>query len=246
VTMNEPELSIVVPAYNEESRLPLTLSVLKSYLDGEKVDWEIIIVDDGSQDKTVQLVEETRSGDERIRVVSHSPNAGRGASVREGVGLANGRFILETDSDGSVDAEAIGRFLNAFRADRALGAIFGSREMKGARIVLPQPFLRVFLGYGFLYMAKVVFCLWRTTDFTLGFKMFRKNAALDIFDHQYDNAYVAEAEIVYVAHKRGWKVLELPVIWTDNKDSRIKPFRDSARSFIGVFKIFTRSFSGKY
>jgi len=244
--MPNPDLSIVIPAYNEETRLPRTLTKLFAYLGSLRRPYEIIIVDDGSRDNTVRVLEGIQKSHSELRLLSDGINRGRGNAVKRGMAEARGEVVLETDSDGSVNEEAIGRFLVAFDADPELDAIFGSREMKGAKIVVWQPFMRVFLGYGFLYLARLLFLMPHVTDFTLGFKMFRRSAAKDIFAHQYDPFYVAEAEKVYVANIRGHKYIELPVEWTDDPDSRVRPFRDTFRSLRGLMQILLRRVMGKY
>lgn len=244
--MPKPYLSIVIPAYNEERRLPPTLEKLFSYLPSIGKSYEIVIVDDGSKDKTVERVRAMQEKHPELRLISDGINRGRTLAMRKGFEEAHGELILETDSDGSVAEEAIGRFIAAFDADPELDAIFGSREMAGARVVVWQPPLRIFLGYGFLYLTRCVFWMWHVTDFALGFKMFRRDAARDIFTHQYEPYIVAEAEIIYIAHKRSHKFIELPVIWTDDADSRIRPFREIFRSLVGLARIRIRSFAGKY
>lgn len=241
-----PQLSIVIAAYNEEKRLPGTLLKIFEYMRARKESFEVVIVNDGSKDGTLAMVQEFGQKNKELRVISHFPNKGRGASIREGVLAAKGDLILETDADNSVGNEAIGRFLDKFAGDKSIDLIIGSRELKASVITKEQPFLRVFLGYGFIYFAKLWLNMWRIHDFTLGFKMFRKQTAMDIFAHQYDPHYVAEAEIVYVSKLRGWKLLEMPVVWTDDRDSKIHPLRDSIRSFWGMFKMVGRRLAGKY
>lgn len=241
-----PELSIVIAAYNEERRLPKTLKRLFQFLQQAGVTYEVIIIDDGSRDRTRAVIEEIALVHPEVRLFSHFPNRGRGFSIKEGVLAARGGIILETDADLSVAPEAIMRGVGYFREHSEVDVIIGSRQLSESKILLPQPFLRAFLGYGFWYLARVLIGPWWITDFTLGFKMFRKDAAHDIFLHQFDNYYVAEAEIVYIAHKRGWKIQELPVTWTDHRDSRVHPFYDSIRSFKGVLQILWRSVRGRY
>lgn len=232
------KLSIVIPAYNEERRLPRTLDKMISYVfQYFKEGYEIIIVDDGSWDNTVEIVDSFKKRFQYIRLVKMVKNQGRGAAVREGIKEARGEIILETDADGSVEEEAIFRFYDFLNKNKDVDVVIGSRNIAGAEILTPQPFLRVFLGYGFLYLAKLLF-YWRICDYTLGFKMFRRKAAEDIFAHQLDNRYVAEAEIVVVSKKRNWRLEELPVLWTDFRESRVHPLRDSWRSFLGLIRIF--------
>jgi dolichyl-phosphate beta-glucosyltransferase len=244
--VNEPYLSIVIPAYNEERRLPPTLHRLLAYIPTLGKSFEIIISDDGSKDRTAAVVTELQQQHPEIVLLSDGVNRGRTLAMRRGIEAAKGELILETDSDGSVADDAIGRCVAAFEADPSLGCVFGSRELPDSHIVKWQPPMRVFLGYGFLYLTRVVLWMWNITDFALGFKMFRRSAARDIFAHQYERHIVAEAEIIYIAKARGHKFIEIPVTWTDDADSRIQPMREVFRSLAGLARIKLRAFTGAY
>ena len=240
------KLSIIIPAFNEQNRLPPTLHRLFRYLPGLGCSYEIIVADDGSIDQTAELVRQLQNQNDNLVLVSDGINRGRGEAVRIGVSKAQGDLILVTDADGSVADEAIGRFVAAFDSDAELQAVFGSREMRGAVILGAQPYMRWLLGYVFIYLSRLLFSLWHVTDFTLGFKMFRLAAARDIFAHQYDPFFLAEAELVYVAHIRRHRNIELPVAWTDSSDSKVNPLRDVGRSLIGLLQILYRRFTGMY
>jgi len=240
------KLSIIIPAFNEQNRLPPTLHRLFRYLPGLGCSYEIIVADDGSIDQTAELVRQLQNQNVNLVLVSDGINRGRGEAVRIGVSKAQGDLILVTDADGSVADEAIGRFVAAFDSDAELQAVFGSREMRGAVILGAQPYMRWLLGYVFIYLSRLLFSLWHVTDFTLGFKMFRLAAARDIFAHQYDPFFLAEAELVYVAHIRRHRNIELPVAWTDSSDSKVNPLRDVGRSLIGLLQILYRRFTGMY
>lgn len=240
------KLSIIIPAFNEQNRLPPTLHRLFRYLPGLGCSYEIIVADDGSIDQTAELVRQLQNQNDNLVLVSDGINRGRGEAVRIGVSKARGDLILVTDADGSVADEAIGRFVAAFDSDAELQAVFGSREMRGAVILGAQPYMRWLLGYVFIYLSRLLFSLWHVTDFTLGFKMFRLAAARDIFAHQYDPFFLAEAELVYVAHIRRHRNIELPVAWTDSSDSKVNPLRDVGRSLIGLLQILYRRFTGMY
>lgn len=240
------KLSIIIPAFNEQNRLPPTLHRLFRYLPGLGCSYEIIVADDGSIDQTAELVRQLQNQNDNLVLVSDGINRGRGEAVRIGVSKARGDLILVTDADGSVADEAIGRFVAAFDSDAELQAVFGSREMRGAVILGAQPYMRWLLGYVFIYLSRLLFSLWHVTDFTLGFKMFRLAAARDIFAHQYDPFFLAEAELVYVAHIRRHRNIELPVAWTDSSDSKVDPLRDVGRSLIGLLQILYRRFTGMY
>lgn len=231
-------LSIVIPAYNEEGRLPGTLERLRAATGS--LDAEILVVDDGSADRTGAIAAAAGA-----RVMRLERNAGRGAAVRAGMAAAQGELILEMDADGSVDFEAIGRFVSHLDRHPGVDALSGSRNADGAVIAVPQPLLRVFLGYGFLYAARAFFG-WDVTDFTLGFKMFRREAALDVVRHQFDPGYLAEAELLIAARGRGWRVREMPVRWAEHGGSRVRPLRESWRSFWGLLGMIRRDARGDY
>jgi dolichyl-phosphate beta-glucosyltransferase len=243
---SSPLLSIVIPAYNEERRLPRTLNRTTAYLERNLHEpFEIVVVDDGSRDRTCALVEAFAVRHPQVRLLRQPANKGRGAAVREGIKACRGEFILETDADGSVEDEAITRFCAFLRSHPSVDALIGSRNVAGAEILTPQPVLRVALGYGFLWLAKALFG-WYIQDYTLGFKMFRREAALDIFSRQFDDSFLAEGELVHVALRRGWRVYELPTLWTDFRESRVNPLRDSARSFAGLLGVLRRERAGLY
>ncbi len=231
-------LSIVIPAFNEEERLPGMLARLGAATRGGEV--EILVVDDGSADRTAAI-----AADAGARVLRLERNDGRGAAVRAGMDEARGDLILEMDADGSVDFEAIGRFVAHLDAHPGVDGLVGSRNADGAVITVPQPFLRVFLGNGFLYAAKALFG-WDVTDFTLGFKMFRRDAARDVIRHQFDSGYVAEAELLVAARGRGWRVQELPVRWSEHGGSRVRPLLECGRSLRGLLAMTYRAWAGAY
>lgn len=241
-----PHLTIVIATFNEARRLPATLTRMAAALRDAPFTHDVLIVDDGSVDETVAWVQSHAANHPEVSCLARSPNQGRGAAIRHGVLHARGDIILETDADGSVDDEALFRFMAFFADHPDVDVLFGSRQLPDSRIVQWQPPLRVALGYGFLYLARAVLRSPRSTEFTLGFKMFRRAAAQDIFSHQFDDRYVAEAEIVHVARLRGWRSRELAVTWTDNRDSRVKALRDSARSLQGMAGLLAREARGRY
>lgn len=240
------ELSVIIPTYNEAERLPATLHKLFDHLYAHyHGDYEVIVADDGSTDRTPQFVQEAIEQYARLRLLAFPRNRGRGAVVRDAVHSATGKFILEMDADGSVNEDAVTTFLKYFARHPEVDVLIGSRMMPGAKIVTPQPPLRVFFGYCFVVCAKLLFG-WKFIDRVNGYKMFRREAAEDIFRHQYDNGFLAEAEIVYVAERRGWKVRELPIFWTDYRGSRVRPFREAWHSVGGMLKILQRDRQGRY
>lgn len=240
------QLSIIIPSYNEEKRLPLTLERIIEYLSIHyQGDYEIIVADDGSTDGTTDIVAQYMKRHPELRLLKFAQNRGRGAAVRDAVFQASGEFILETDADGSVNEHAIIDFLNYFAKHPKADVLTGSRTMAGSRILTPQPFLRKILGYSFFFLTKIFFG-WPVMDRINAFKMYRREAAWDIFKHQYENGFISKAEVVYVAEIRGWRVTELPILWTEHSGSTVRPFIDSWDSVLGLLRILARNRKFQY
>lgn len=240
------QLSIIIPAYNEENRLPLTLDKIFEYLAVHyQGDYEVIIVDDGSTDQTAEIVAEYMKRHPKLRLLQLSRNLGRGAAVRAGVTTAQGQYILEADADGSVNEHAIIDFVNYFLKHPDVDVLTGSRTLPGSRILTPQSVFRKILGYSFFFLTKIFFG-WPVMDRINSFKMYRREAALDIFQYQQEDGFVSKAEVIYIAETRGWRVRELPILWTEHSGSKVRPLADSADSFFGVFRIFRRGWQGMY
>ncbi len=245
--MNEKlDLSIVVPAYNEEQRLLPTLErMVKNLRNTFPGTFEIIVLDDGSKDATSAVANQFALEHKEVSVITNKENHGRGFVMRQGVLGAKGRYILDTDADGSVADEAIPRFYEYIESHKDIDMLIGSRTIEGAKILVVQPPLRVLLAYIFMVLAWIMF-RWRFIDRVNGFKFFRREVAHDVFAHLHENTFFGEAEVTYVTDRRGWCVKELPVLWSDHRDSRIKPWRESYRSFFGMFRVVLRSWTGKY
>lgn len=240
------ELSIIIPTYNEAGRLLPALDKLFDHLYAHyHGDYEVIVADDGSTDRTVALARADHDKHPQLQVMAFPHNRGRGAAVRDAVFSAHGTFILEMDADGSVNVDAVTTFLKYFARHPEVHVLVGSRMMPGAKIVTPQPWYRIMLGWGFVLCAKLLFG-WPLIDRVNGYKMFRRAAAEDIFRHQFENGFIAEAEIVYVAERRGWTVCALPISWTDFRGSRVRPFLEIGRSLGAMLRILGRDRRGHY
>lgn len=240
------ELSIIIPAFNEQNRLPVTLEKIFQNLKAKNyTNFEILVANDGSQDNTAGAVKGLEKKYPQLRLLDYQPNRGRGAVCKDAVFEAKGDLILIDDADGSTSEEGIVPFVEYLRNHQDVDILVGSRDIEGATIVVPQPLLRVFMNKIFLFMAKILFG-WPMHDRVNGFKMFRRAAAFDVYPHQTQTTFFAEAELIYIADVRGWKVKELPIVWTDNRDSRVKPLKEAWKSFWGMLKIFIRGKRGIY
>ncbi len=241
--INEVYLSIVIPAYNEEKRLPASLEKIISYLKAQDFRSEIVLVDDGSADKTVDLANQlAKKLSFEIEILRNSTNMGKGAALKKGMLAAKGRIIMFTDADLATPIEEIKKFL-PYLADYQL--VIGSRKIKGTEILVHQPFYREFMGKAYSSLARFILRL-SISDFTCGFKIFSREAARVIFSQLKVFNWSFDAEILYLAKKFNYKVKELPVVWSDSPNTKVKLWRDIFSSFFGLLQIRLNDLRGYY
>ncbi|MES2953231.1 MAG: glycosyltransferase [Patescibacteria group bacterium] len=238
-------LSIVIPVFNEEKRLPLRLPHYIDYLEAHLPSYEIVVVDDGSTDGTWAVVEALEAANPKIRGIRSVVNRGRGFGMREGVLAAKGDFILETDADLPVSPSHVPRFLEELRSNPRLDILIGSRGLRGSTFVLDQPWARVFAGKGFHALFGYLFDI-HYRDVMCGFKMMRHRPGKEIFSRVYDERFLAAGEVVHAARVLGYGMKELPVEWEDNRDSKVRIVRDSLRTLKGLGQMLVRDFLGMY
>lgn len=215
-------LSIVIPAYNEEKRLPKTLEAIDDYLRRQSYDCEIIVVNDGSKDGTAEAVRGMSSVIKNLKLIDNKINQGKGGVVRQGMLEAQGEFRLFTDADNSTSVDQIEKMWPEF--EKGFDVVIGSRDVKGAVLDPPQPFLRnVILGEGFKLYRKFIIGLWKIEDTQCGFKCFKKEAAENIFPKCKINRFAFDPEILVVAKKLGYKIKEVPIYWKNDVESKVKP-----------------------
>jgi dolichyl-phosphate beta-glucosyltransferase len=218
------DLSIIVPAYNEEQRLPPTLDRLHAFLSSQPLRYEILIVDDGSKDNTCDVVEAAMARIPNLRLVRQLPNRGKGAAVRRGMLAARGQIRVMCDADCSMPPEELPRLLAPLVACKAEIAI-GSRYAEGARTNVKQPFYRVLwsrLANKVIQRSLVP----GIRDTQCGFKAFTAEAARDLFKRGKIDGWAFDLEILALALRRGFAVEEVGVEWLDDNRSRINPLKD--------------------
>lgn len=241
--MAKIKLSVVVPCYNEESRVQNGFNHYWSYLKKQKYPWELIFVDDGSRDKTLNLIKKKASGKDRVKIIHYSRNRGKGYAIIQGIKSAQGQFILFSDIDHSVPIDTIEKFYDYFNA--GADVVIGSRRVEGAKILVRQKPLREFLGRGFTLLVRLAIDF-KIRDATCGFKAFKKEAAGEIFKKLTVFDWAFDAEIIYLCKKLGYIVTQAPVSWSDVRGTKVNLKRDILRSLIGLMKIRTNDFLGKY
>ena len=231
-----PQLSVVVPAYNESGRLPRTLSIIKPYLNANGLPWELILVNDGSTDSTLEVIRAEESLDpSHVRGVDLQPNGGKGPAVAAGVAVSRGKLVLISDADFSTPIDEWPKLLREIEA--GYDVAIGSRAKRGAQVELSQPFHRVLMGkiFNLIVQVTVLPGFW---DTQCGFKLWKGPVARDVFAAMKLGGNVAfDVEVLYRARKRGYRIAEVPVRWYDSIPSRISPLRHSAEALVDIAKI---------
>lgn len=225
-------LSIIIPAHNEENRLPPTLKTVDAYLEKQSYASEIIVVENGSQDLTTVVAEAFAADHPRVKVISER-GRGKGLAVRRGMLEAAGEYRFFCDADLSMPIEEVAKFLppqlNNF--DVAIG----SREISGARRY-NEPAYRHFQGRVFSTLVKAL-ALPGFEDTQCGFKCFRADVARDLFDVQMFGGWSFDVEVLYVARKRGYRIVEVPIDWYYRSESRVQPLADPLRMLRDILTI---------
>ena len=238
--MAEPFLSIVVPAYNEGRRIRSTLEKLCHFKELKPYSIELIVVDDGSTDQTVETVSEFPA----IRLVRNDRNHGKGFTVRHGVLEARGELILFTDADLSTPIEEVDKLISALQSSGADAAV-GSRALKRELIGIHQPWFRD-MGGRFFNLLVRVFTGLRLCDTQCGFKLFKRSSTRRAFEMMRVEGFGFDPELLFLIERQGGAVVEVPVRWNDNPATKVRFLRDSARMFLDLMAIRWRAFMGKY
>ena len=242
-TFSRPFLSIVIPAYNEETRLALTLGKIASYLDTASVDAEILVVDDGSKDRTAELAAKALLG-RRGRVLKNGDNRGKGYSVRHGVLEAQGRFVLLTDADLSTPIDDHAK-LAAVMRDRDLDVVIGSRALPDSEVPVPQGWARQAMGRSFNTIIRVVTGLpYRDTQ--CGFKLMDRERVKPLFDKMVVNRFAFDVELLFLCARFGLSVAEVPVTWRNATGSKVSIVGDPLNMIADVLRVRWRFRRGLY
>jgi dolichyl-phosphate beta-glucosyltransferase len=241
-----PGLSVVLPVYNEALVLERTFGELLPFFDrleGVAGDFEVVCVDDGSRDASREILARAAAADPRVRVCALPANRGKGAAVREGVLLARGAVVLFMDADLSTPLAETGAFLAALAAGSDVA--IGNRRAPGSDIRRHQPWIRQSLGKGFTLLSRLLLVP-GVHDFTCGFKAFRAQAARDIFRRSTLDGWAFDAELVVIAAEQGKRVVQLPVTWRHEDDTKVRLGSAVLSSLRDLCKIRVRRMRGMY
>ncbi|HET8678314.1 MAG TPA: dolichyl-phosphate beta-glucosyltransferase [Blastocatellia bacterium] len=241
-------LSIIIPAYNEGKRIARSLEEILRFISDRSQPSEVIVIDDGSTDRTGEIVEgfieRFASSGYELRLLTNDPNRGKGASVRRGVAAARGEVILFTDADLSSPITEAPKLIDPIVEGRA-DVTFGSRALNRKLIGVRQSLVRDFGGRVFnLFMRAITGLKFKDTQ--CGFKAFRREGALPVFLAQRIERFGFDPEVLYIANKRGLRLLEVPVAWNHCEDSKVSYFRDSIKMFTDLIYIRLNDLGGRY
>lgn len=232
---NPVDISIVIPAYNEARRLPLFLDRVVAYCQRQQKIYEIIVVDDGSSDNTSKSAARYRTKFSRLYIVRVRRNRGKGYAVKRGLLRATGEVCLFFDADGSVGPEEIEKNLHYIDGG-GYDIFIGSRVLKERGQVLKVKWYRKFMGMVFNFCVQT-FLFKNIKDTQCGFKMFKKEVVKPLFSRSYIRGFGFDVEILYLAHKMGYRVKEGPVSWHHVSNSKVNLVLDSIRMFIDILRV---------
>ena len=229
-------LSVIIPVYHEEKSVLEAIRRIRAYRDIKSQTWEIVVVNDGSKDRTRSLVEDyVRSNPNAgVKIISFEKNRGKGAAAREGVLASRGEYVLLTDADLSSPIKEVDKLIRAmeYGGDVAIG----SRALREKGCDVQQSLKRAVSGRIFNFLVQRL-VLPGIQDTQCGFKCFRRKAAQDLFSSQKLDGFSFDVEILYLARKRGYNIREVPVMWRQGEKSSVSLFRDSRRMVADLFKI---------
>jgi dolichyl-phosphate beta-glucosyltransferase len=228
--------TIVIPAYNEERRLPTSIRDIRAFFANIQDPFEVLVMVEKSKDRTVELSRIAAEGDPRIQVIDNQVQRGKGYAVKSGMLRAKGEIVFFTDADLSTPLAEIIAFLQHFRENPATDVAIGSRRHNESQILKRQNLFRQSLGRGFNKLVQMI-SVRGIKDTQCGFKAFRATACREIFSRQTIDGFAFDVEILMLAQKLGYKIDVLPVRWVNSSDSKVRIFIDPLKMFIDLLRI---------
>ena len=236
----EKKISLIVPAYNEEKRITSSIEKILSYMKSKEYNFELLVIDDGSKDTTAEKVKSIT--DDSLKLISYSPNGGKGYAVKQGMLAATGDFLVFLDADLATPIEELEKFLPL--TDR-FDVLIASRALRDSDVQIHQALYRELLGKIFNKIVQLL-AVWGVKDTQCGFKLFSSKAADVIFKRQLIHGWAFDVELLFIARKHGFSIMEVPVTWINEEDSRVSPLKSSIQMFVEILKINWNNLKGCY
>ena len=242
---NQPYLSVIIPAHNEDKRISKTLLAVDQYLQKQSFDYEILVVSDGSTDKTAEIVEEFKKNITNLKLIDNKENHGKGWVVRQAMLAALGQVRLFMDADNATTLEHFDKMKSSF--ERGANVVIGSRDkkdVKGAKQAVPQSWAKQQLGNAGNLLIQI-FAVWGIWDTQCGFKAFSQQAAQDIFSKAKIDRWGFDIEALALARKLKYKIEIIPVYWVNDPDSKVT-LKGYLRTFKELFQVWWWLITDKY
>jgi dolichyl-phosphate beta-glucosyltransferase len=230
------DLAVVIPAYDEEARIGPTVSRIRDYLEHRALEWQIVVADDGSRDRTVAVVEDVAAGSPRIRIVGLGRNRGKGAAVRAGMlaAIAGGaRRVLMSDADLATPIEELAKLEREL--DGGADIAIGSRALASSEVAVKQHPAREMMGRTFNVLVRAL-VMNGIKDTQCGFKLFTAASARDLFARARIDGFAFDVEILWLARAR-YRIVEVPVVWRHVEQSKVSPGRDAMRMLVDILRL---------
>jgi dolichyl-phosphate beta-glucosyltransferase len=241
IALSLPLLSIIIPAHNEETRLPRSLEQVFAFLKQQNYEAEVLVIENGSSDRTLEIAQAFAEQQRGLRVI-HESGRGKGLAVRTGMLEARGQYRFMCDADLSMPIEEVNKFLPPALSD--FDVAIGSREIHGA-IRYDEPFYRHFGGRLINLLIRVLI-LPRLQDTQCGFKCFRADVADNLFRRQRLDGWSFDIEVLYLAERDGARIVEVPIHWYYRTESKVNAVRDAFRMISDIFLIRSNMRHGLY
>lgn len=228
-------LSIVIPAYNEERRIGVTLGKIYSFMMTKDYDFEVVLVDDGSADRTVNIAGGSRLAKEnKLKILKNGSNKGKGFSVKSGIINSNSEYILFSDADLSTPIEQVDKLFEEM--NKGYDVVIGSRGLKNSDVRVHQPWYREIMGKTFNFFVKSIL-MRGFNDTQCGFKLFKSSVAKEIASKLRINGFSFDVEMLYIAAKKSYKIKEAPVVWLNSPHSKVSPICEPLKMVRDLFLI---------
>jgi dolichyl-phosphate beta-glucosyltransferase len=240
---DRPELSVVIPAYNEAERIGPTLDSIAAYLKTVNPSYEIVVVSDGSTDSTDEVIKRYSEGNDRIRLITYHPNRGKGHAVRTGMLEARAPHVLLTDADLATQIEDLRKLQEV--AAQGYDVVIGSRALKDSIIIGWRPWYRVLSGKVFNMIIRLL-AVPRIRDTQCGFKYFKDGAAAKIFPASRLDGFGYDVEVLYLAEKYGCRIAEIGVHWNNSPATKVSVFKHTLPMLVEVIRVRLNDWRGRY